>query len=415
MIKITSEIKKQILIFFNYYIFAVIEAGIGFFTIYYLTLNILPEEFGMIGIFASILFILPSILTFSTGGLQSIQIINLSNDNYLFFRNKFLSFSLIISFLVFLLTILFDYVISGYSVVFFSAYFVGLFQTLSLVHSSELIQYRKATTYGILTSSTSILTLIFTLVFILYLNLDWQFRLYAIVISEFVILIIRYYVISNIGKSFKFIIDYNQFRYFLSYGFPLILAGVLGWVLNQSDKYFILHYFDLKIVGLYTAAAGVAKVISMINQTMIKAILPVVYNLLKKKKGKRKILKLQIYYAIIILFISFTLCYLIHLFGSKLLDTRYLKAVNIIYIFVLAKAAFGIYTMNALIIDYFKKTKIKLLATFLCALITVVCTYLFIPIFQTLGPAFAGLAGFISLNLISLYFSNKLMKLNKII
>ena len=415
MIKITNEIKKQILIFFNYYVFAVIEAGIGFFTIYYLTLNILPEEFGMIGIFASILFFLPSLLTFSTGGLQSIQLINLSNDNYLFFRNRFISFSLIISFLVFVLIILVDYVFSGYSIVIFSAFFVGLFQTLSLIHSSELIQYRKATAYGMLTSSTSLLTLIFTLIFISYLDYDWKFRIYAIVISEFLILIIRYYVISNIGKSFKFIVDYNQFRYFLSYGFPLILATVLGWVLNQSDKYFILYYFDLKIVGLYTAAAGVAKVISMINQTMIKAILPEVYNLLKNKKGKKKLLKLKIFYSIIILFISFTLCCLIHLFGSKLLDARYVKAINIIYIFVFAKAAFGIYSMNSIIIDYFKETKITLLLTFLSALITLVCSYIFIPIFQTLGPAFAGLAGFISLILISLYFSNKLMRLNNII
>lgn len=61
MIKIINKIKplvkhKEVLNFVNYYIFTIINAGISIFSISYLTKHILPEDYGMIGIYGSILF-----------------------------------------------------------------------------------------------------------------------------------------------------------------------------------------------------------------------------------------------------------------------------------------------------------------------------------------------------------------------
>lgn len=93
---IKSLIKhKEVANFVNYYIFTIINAGISIFSISYLTKHILPEDYGMIGIYASILFFLPSMMSFSANGLQAIEIVDLEEDRYLYFRNGYISFVLI--------------------------------------------------------------------------------------------------------------------------------------------------------------------------------------------------------------------------------------------------------------------------------------------------------------------------------
>lgn len=415
MIQISTEIRKQIFKFFKYYVFTIIEAGIGFYTIYYLTTKILPEEFGMIGIFASLLFFMPSILTFSSNSLQAIQIIDLSEKEYFLFRNKFISFTIIVSFFLFLTIIPFAFFFKEYCFVIISAVIVGVLQTFSIIHSTELIQNGKAIKYGYLTSGTTFLTLISTIIFLSFFDLDWKFRIVAIILSEFFIFIIRYFLVSDIAKSFKFDVDIVQFKYFITYGYPLMIAVIAGWILNQSDRYFILYFFDIKVVGLYAAAAAIAKVINMINQTMLKVVMPSIYKLLKLKKGRKRLLKVQIIYAIFILLLSAFICLLIYYVGDYILGEKYLEAINIIYIFIFSKAFFGIYSMNSLVIDYFKKTKIKLLLTLVSSFLIIILSLTFIPFFGIHGPAYAGLISFILLTIMAIYFSKRLILKNRVV
>jgi len=40
------------------------------------------------------------------------------------------------------------------------------------------------------------------------------------------------------------------------YGWPIAIFGILSWILNESDRFFLLNYHDSKEVGLYSAAYG---------------------------------------------------------------------------------------------------------------------------------------------------------------
>lgn len=42
----------------------------------------------------------------------------------------------------------------------------------------------------------------------------------------------------------------------LKYGWPIAIFGILSWILNESDRFFILNYHDSTEVGLYSAAYG---------------------------------------------------------------------------------------------------------------------------------------------------------------
>lgn len=407
--------KKEIYSFLNYYIFTIFEALIGFYTISYLTKNIVPEDFGMIGIFTSIIFFLPAAITFSSNSLQAIQIINLSDTEYLNYRNEFLSFILINSGILFAVAIFTSLLLENYQFVLIAAFFAGFLQNLSHIHATELIQHRKPTKYGLFTTSTACLSLLLTIVFISYCKLGWEYRIIAIILTELIIVILRFFAFSDIGKTFSFGLSSKQFKSFITYGYPLMFAIVAGWILNQSDRYFVLSFFDLKIVGLYSAAAGIAKIIMMINQTMIKVLSPIIYKKLYEQKGRKFIIKVQLIFSFIILFVAFFLCVCLNIAGDKILGDKYLKAMEIIYIMVFAKAIFGVYSISSLVIDYYKKTKLKSLLTSLSALFVIIFSFSLIPVFKIYGPAIASLLSFIILTVLSSIYSNKLFNQNNVV
>jgi O-antigen/teichoic acid export membrane protein len=399
---------KEVLNFVNYYIFTIINAVIGIVSIKYLTSRILPEDYGMIGIFSSILYFVPSLMSFSANGLQSIEIVSLDNKDYLIFRNSYISFVLLTSTLCFIGAGISSLFIKEFSFVIIMATLMGFVLTLASIHNTELIQYSQPTSFGLISTATVLLGFLLTVVFISVFKLDWKFRIVAMLVSEFVILLMRFYIFSSIGSFFKFCFNKVQFKYLIYYGAPLMLSVLAGWVLNQSDRYFLLHYFSLKQVGLYAAAASIASVIVMINANMIKVVYPIVYKKLSKREGKKFILTITALYSIFILVISFGFCICIYFFGHLFLGEKFLSALPIIYIMCFAQAFFGIYTTTGLVIDYFKRTKLKTVLVVICAISVILLSFLLIPIIGVYGPAVALLISFLLLSVLSFFISNQL-------
>jgi O-antigen/teichoic acid export membrane protein len=80
----------------------------------------------------------------------------------------------------------------------------------------------------------------------------------------------------------------------------------------------------------------------------------------------------------------------------------------IIYIMCFAQAFFGIYTTTGLVIDYFKRTKLKTVLVVICAISVILLSFLLIPIIGVYGPAVALLISFLLLSVLSFFISNQL-------
>lgn len=414
--KIKSLVKKrEVLNFANYYIFTIINAGISIFSISYLSKHIVPEDYGMIGIYTSILFFLPSMMSFSANGLQAIEIVDLEKNKYMHFRNSYISFVLFSFVICLLLSCLFSLYLEEFEFVIITATVMGFIQTLTSIHNTELFQYSEATRFGLISTGTVLLGFLITIIFISFFDLNWQYRILALLISEFVFLIIRFYILSSIGTSFRFTFDKIQFKYLLNYGAPLMISVLAGWVLNQSDRYFLLNYFSLTEVGLYAAAAGIASFIVMINSNMIKVVYPLVYTKLSKREGKNFILKLTFLYSILILSISIIFSLGLFFLGHLFLGSKYKGAFPIIYIMSIGQAFFGIYMTTGLVIDYFKMTKLKTILVVLSAILVIVTSFILIPFFGVYGPAVATLVSFLFLSILSFFISLRLFKKHEIL
>jgi len=406
---------KEVLNFVNYYVFTIINAGIGILSISYLTKYILPEEYGMIGIYASILFFLPSIMSFSANGLQAIEIVNLKKEEYIEFRNSCISFVLVSFIVCLFFAIPASLYFKEFGFVILLAIIMGFLMILSSIHNTELFQFSQPTRFGLISTGTVLFGFLLTVVFISFLDLDWKFRIIGLLISEFVFLIIRFYFLSSIGSSFNFVFNKGQFKYIITYGTPLIFSALAGWVLSQSDRYFLLNYFTLKEVGLYAAAAGLASFIAMINSNMIKVVYPLVYKKLSKREGKYFILKVTVLYSMLILIVSILFCLILYFYGHLLLGEKYKLAMPIIYIMCFSQAFFGVFTITGLVIDYFKMTLLKSILLALSATIVIVLSFVLIPILGVFGPAVASLLSFVFLSFFSFFITLHVLKKQNII
>ena len=84
---------------------------------------------------------------------------------------------------------------------------------------------------------------------------------------------------NTYSKYFGFIYDFHLSKEFLKFSFPLILNGLLGWLMVSFDQYLIKSYFGFKELGIL----GVALQIIAIYKYSFEGILKGVNNLIFKK------------------------------------------------------------------------------------------------------------------------------------
>lgn len=400
--------------FINYYIFTILSAVISFGSISYLTHKIPESGYGYIGIFTSISFLIPSLLSFNAVGLIQINIVDYSYERYVDFRNNFITFCTTLFLLLEALAIILSDLWGEYnSIVHFSLIY-GYLLLLSTIHNSELIQKGKATQFGVLNFLNGALSLAIAIILISNFRLDWEGRVLSFIIAEVFFMPLRFFIFSDIGRKFKIILHINEWRYFLVYGSTLWLSLIAGWVINQSDRFILLNYMTIEDVGIYSAGAGISGFLITINSTMVKVLAPIIYKALNEKKDKDFILKFFKIYAFIIFLIALAICVFTLLFLPYFFGEKYLMAKWIICILTMAQAFFGMYQIVGLVIDYLKLNNLKSFIVSICAVSCLITGITLIPLFGIQAPAIGNLLSFILLATLTYYYANKhLLRLNQ--
>lgn len=412
----TGNSKKIFLTFLNYYIFTFVNAIISILSLGFITNLLDPKDFGYIGIYNSILFFIPSLVTFSNQSLQTIEIVRLDKTEYLDFRNRSITF-IIFNFIIFLpIVSYFINLFPNYIFVIIGSYTMAFLMSISNILNTELINNQEATKYGVFTTLTQILILIFSIISLKYLKLGWHFRIYSFIFAETMVLIIRVYFYSDFVKKYKFkLTDLTKLTTFYIYGIPLILYVMIGWVLNQSDRYFLLKYFTLKEVGYYTIAASFSSLIVMINSNLMKVATPVLYKKLKNNNSNIHYNKIFLSYAFIILIITSIYCFFLKKIIPNFLNEKYVDSLFVIYLLCYAQAFFGIYSLASISIDFYKKNIEKTIIIILSTIQIVILNMTLVPIFGYLSAAYSMLITFITLSILMFGYSKLILKNNLII
>jgi len=396
--------------FYEYIVFSGLSASLGLLGVVYMTRTITPEEYGVIGIFLALLYVLPQMISFSSTGLVSINKVKLSEKEFILFSRSFFSFGIINFMGILVFSAISSFFFQEYKLIFWVLPVLALLQYLSSFHNMELVQDRLSKRYGVYRLIISALSLSLTILCISYFDLTWDGRLIALLFAEMIALMIAYRLSFKTLHKFRFDFNLSDFKDYVYFGSPLLLALGAGWVLNQADKFILLNFFTLKDVGIYTVAYSIGMIVNLINQAATNTIVPTVYRHLENNEGSKIIKKLNIYYSLMILSISLTIGLCSYLYVPLLFGEGYSDSPAIILFIALAFGFNGVYRTTGLVLAFYKQNKLKMYLLYLSAFVNIVFSIALIPIFGMLSPAIATMFAYMLLAYLSYIYGWRIIK-----
>ncbi len=204
--------------------------------------------------------------------------------------------------------------------------------------------------------------------------------------------------------------DFALMRRMLKYSFPILIVGITGMVNQNIDKILLPMMLPesaepMKQLGIYAAAFKMAVILNMFIQAFRFAFEPFFFSQKGGDNDKAMYVIVMKYFAIFGMIIFLGLSTFIDLF-KVIVAPQYREGIGIVPIVLLANLFMGIYFTLSLWYKITDKTKYGAYQGIIGSVITIAINVLLIPVMGYYASAWAILACFVSMTLIS-YFSGK--------
>ncbi len=279
--------------------------------------------------------------------------------------------------------------------------------SLNLLFLNFFITFQEIKKYSIFLLIQTYLNVLLNVVFVL-LNLGIFFAVLAFLISQFTVFIIMLIMIIN-EIGFK-IPNFNNLNEYLSFGIPIAPSNLSGWIIDSSDRYVINILLGIAFVGYYNPAYNLGMIIKMFITPITVILTPALskYHVLDKRKEIKILLKYSLkYFLLLAIPAAFGLSILAEPLLSILTTSAIAKQSYLMVPFVAVSILFyGINGIVSQILFVEKKTKIVGYIFSLMAILNLILTIYFVPLFGIIGAAIATLATYlVSCILLILYTS----------
>lgn len=124
-------------------------------------------------------------------------------------------------------------------------------QTIGQVGMRWLQILERSIAYGVLTTTKTVLEVGLKVWFLVGLGLTAMGVLYSVLGGELVVAVgVVIWIVRRLGLSFS----WPMAKRLVRYSYPLVLSGLLMFVLHQADRFFVLRSWGLGAEGVYGAA-----------------------------------------------------------------------------------------------------------------------------------------------------------------
>jgi O-antigen/teichoic acid export membrane protein len=191
-------------------------------------------------------------------------------------------------------------------------------------------------------------------------------------------------------------------RKLLLFSIPLLLTGLRGTVFNWTDTLMLGYFREAEDVGLYNVGLSLARLLMIPLTSLTFVFMPISGYLYSKNnmpelKRAYQVLTKWIFSTILPLF------FIIFLFPEMVLGflfgERYIEAATILRILALGYMLHTFMGANDMILMVLGKSKLLMWIAFFGATLNILLNYIFIPIYGTLGAAFAMVISYSALNI----------------
>lgn len=250
--------------------------------------------------------------------------------------------------------------------------------------------------YGIFQVLQTLLNIVLTLLFVVFINRSWQGRVEAQVLTV-VIFAVAAYVLLRKGHWISFSYNRDDIVHALKFGVPLIPHALGGMLIIQTDRIFITNMVSIADTGIYTVGFQLAMVIELIASSFNRAYVPWLYKRLSENDPlvKRKIVKLTYAYFFGIIILSTGIALFMPWIASFIVGKDFAGAGRYTVWIAVGFSFSGMYYMVTNYIFYAGATHLLAWVTFATALINIVLNYVLIRRNGAIGAAQASAIAFL--------------------
>ena len=206
----------------------------------------------------------------------------------------------------------------------------------------------------------------------------------------------------------KWNFDLSLLKKLLSYGLPIMVAGV-AFLINESlDKLVLRDYLGKDTMGAYAGCYKLTVFLTLFIQAFRMGVEPFFFNQAKEKNAKATyavVMKFFVIFASLGMLIVLT--FLDELKELLVRDESYWIAISIVPVILLANWCLGVYHSLSVWYKLTDRTSVGMYISIFGAIITILVNYIFIPIYGFMAAAYATLAAYGSMMLISYFLGRK--------
>lgn len=367
----------------------------------YLTKYLSHQDYGITSLITAYVLLLGPFLGFSSQGLFWVEFFRGKNKNQLsvLFSNYFW-------FVIFTLIVIIILFISSYN--FFESYVtipflffilipeLALFTLLAELNKTYFVNKKLPKSYFIYSLVFSLLDFGFSYYLVVYIFNSWEGRILGWLAGIFIQSLLFFYIFLFREKYLRIRFNLSYSKQLLKFGTPLIFHQMSKFVVNQSDKFFIVNFISLDALGIYSVGYTVGTLIIFVNDSISKFFTPFLFERLGEfKKYRNEIFRL-IFILFIIMFIAFLILNFISNFlFDRFIDPKFIAGLSFVLPVSAAYLFWGGYLLLSGFLFYYKETNFLGRIAMITMGLNFILNWVFISNFGTIGAAYATLISFV--------------------
>jgi len=237
------------------------------------------------------------------------------------------------------------------------------------------------------------------------LSLPFMSVFYAYLLVQILLSLVLFFYIYRLNLfEIKFPPNFKLGKELISFSLPLLITSILGFIMNWTDTLMLGYYKSAALVGLYNAAAPLARLISIFLGSIGFLYIPIASQLYAKGKIKEMGRNYQILTKWIFL-LTLPIFSIMFLFPEAVISfiygSKYVAASQVLRILA-STAMFHIFLgLNGMSLVILKESKFIVFASLISAILNVVLNIMLIPPYGIFGAAIASLGAYVIGNSLS--------------
>lgn len=255
-----------------------------------------------------------------------------------------------------------------------------------------------------------VFVLVLNILFVKYLDLNFEGIIYSYLISFVIITVIYHRVLLN---EFEGRYNWKLSKEMISYGVPIMIGNLGLMILSLSDRWFIKYYQNDTELGLYSYGYKYADlVLVFLVQVFNLSFLPIAWKIKNSENARRYMSTIRslIYFTFPVLTV-FGLGILFILADLMTKNTAYMEGLNIIGLIAFSHVFYAFYLFHSLTLQFESKTRVILFCNIVAVVTNVALNMYLIPEYSYLGASIATVASYFIMLLVTLLYSIKYYKL----